>query len=282
LNIFIALLLGLIQGLAEFLPISSSGHLVLLSNLFGLESPEESNLFFDVLLHFGTLVAVFIVYRKDIFDMIREFFAWIGEMFRGSRRKSGGQTEVPPARRLIFLLVVATLPLLLVLPIEDLLESMRTRPALVGAALILTGLILFWSDKMKKGRKTERSATWLDALFVGVCQAIAATPGISRSGTTISAGLFSGFDRKFAIRFSFLMSVPTVLAATVLTLADAIKEGIDTSMIPIYLAGMITAGISGYFAIRFLKYITSKGKFGYFAYYCWAVGAVTIIVSIAA
>ena len=281
-NIFIALLLGLIQGLAEFLPISSSGHLVLFSNLFGLESPEESNLFFDVLLHFGTLVAVFIVYRKDIADMVREFFAWIGDMYKGGRRIGGEQTTVPPARRLIFLLVVATLPLLLILPVEDLLESMRTRPALVGAALILTGLILFLSDKIKNGRKTERSATWLDALFVGVCQAIAAVPGVSRSGTTISAGLFSGFDRKFAIRFSFLMSIPTVLAATLLTFIDAVKAGIDVSMIPVYLAGMVTAGVSGYFAIRFLRYITSKGKFGFFAYYCWAVGVVTIIVAVAA
>lgn len=278
-NFFIAILLGLVQGLTEFLPVSSSGHLVLLSNLFGLESPEESNLFFDVLLHFGTLIAVFVVYRKDIAAMIKELFGWIGRP-KGSAEASDMKKEPPPARRLIFLIVVATLPLVLVLPVKGLFESMRTHPDLVGAALILTGLILFAADRVKTGRKTERSATWLDAIFVGVCQAIAVTPGISRSGATISAGLFSGFDRKFAVRFSFLMSVPSVLAATVLTLVEAIGQGIDVSMVPVYLAGMLVAGISGYFAIRLLNYISTKGKFGIFACYCWLAGAVSIIVPI--
>lgn len=291
LNIFYAIILGLIQGLAEFLPISSSGHLVLFSNLFGLESAEESNLFFDVLVHLGTLVAVCIVYRKDIAEMIREFFSLIRELFGGKRRSTSavskrhvGHTSgiesnrnAPPARRLIFLLIVATLPLFLILPIKGYLESMRTRPILVGVALLLTGVILFLSDRFSKGRKTERSATWLDALFVGVCQAFAVTPGISRSGTTIAGGLFTGFDRKFAVRFSFLMSIPTVIAATLLTLVDALKAGIDTTMIPIYLTGMVVAGVSGYFAIKLLSYLTTKGKFGHFAWYCWAVGLITII-----
>lgn len=291
LNIFYAIILGLIQGLAEFLPVSSSGHLVLFSNLFGLESPEESNLFFDVLVHFGTLVAVCIAYRKDIAEMVREFFALIRDSFSGKRgcgprKPEKGNVHIsdrerlrsaPPARRLIFMLILATLPLLLILPVKDYIEGMRNRPILVGAALILTGVILFFADRASKGRKTERSATWLDALFVGVCQAAAVVPGLSRSGTTIAGGLFSGFDRKFAIRFSFLMSIPTVLAATLLTLIDALKAGIDMSMVPVYLTGMVAAGVSGFFAIRLLSYLTSKGKFGGFAWYCWAAGLITII-----
>jgi undecaprenyl-diphosphatase len=282
LNIFIALLLGLIQGIAEFLPISSSGHLVLFSNLFGLESAGESNLFFDVLLHFGTLIAVFVYYRKDIAEMISEFFGWIGDLFKGAGKRDRRPVEVPPARRLIFLIIVATLPLFLVLPIKDLLEGIRTRPALVGVALIVTGLVLFLSDRIAKGRKTERSATWLDALFVGVCQAIAVTPGISRSGSTISAGLFCGFERKFAVRFSFLMSLPAVLAATAVTFLDALKAGIDTSLVPIYLAGMAVAGVSGYFAIKLINYIAEKSRFGFFAYYCWAAGVISIIAALLA
>ena len=291
-NILHAVFLGLVQGLAEFLPISSSGHLVLFSNLFGLESAEESNLFFDVLLHLGTLVAVCIVYRKDIADMIREFFSFVKDVLKlGDRSsasykatdgmgKQNNRSDAPPARRLIFLLIISVLPLFLVLPIKGYLESIRTKPAIVGIALLLTGVILFVSDKASKGRKTERSATWLDALFIGVCQAFAVTPGISRSGTTIAGGLFCGFDRKFAVKFSFLMSIPTVIAAVVLTLVDAMKVGIDLSMLPIYLAGMVVAGVAGYFAIKLISYLTAKGKFGYFAWYCWAVGLITIITTL--
>jgi len=295
LNIFHAVILGLIQGLAEFLPISSSGHLVLFSNLFGLESAEESNLFFDVLVHLGTLAAVLIVYRKEIAEMVREFFSLIRELFGSRRRNISAAPEedpvhnyrgesrrsVHPARRLIFLIIVATLPLFLILPVKGYIEGMRTRPILVGAALLLTGVILYLSDRISKGRKTERSATWLDALFVGICQAFAVTPGISRSGTTIAGGLFAGFDRKFAVRFSFLMSIPTVIAATLLTFMDALKAGVDTSMIPVYLTGMVVAGVSGFFAIKLLSYLTAKGKFGSFAWYCWAAGLVTIITVLA-
>lgn len=281
-NILHAIFLGLVQGLAEFLPISSSGHLVLFSNLFGLESAEESNLLFDVLLHLGTLVAVCIVYRKDIADMIREFFSFV---MRKKGRDDGSSNSLsfantPPALRLIFLLIVSMLPLFLVFPFKGMLESIRTKPALVGVALLVTGVILFASDRVAKGRKTERSTTWLDALFVGVCQAVAIIPGISRSGATIAGGLFSGFDRKFAVRFSFLMSIPTVVAAVVLTLADALKTGVDLTMVPIYLCGMVVAGVSGFFAIKILSYLTEKGRFGNFAWYCWAVGLVTIITSL--
>lgn len=272
-----AIILGLIQGLTEFLPVSSSGHLVLFAYLFGLETPEESNLFFDVLLHFGTLIAVFAAYRKDITDMIKEFFSWIGSLSGGKRLQNSRKTEeVPPARRLIFLLVIATLPLLLAFPMKGILESIRTKPILVGVALIITGMVLFISDKLKVGHKTERSATWIDVLLVGIAQALAITPGISRSGITISAGLSRKLDRKFAIKFSFLLSIPAVLGATVLSTVDAIKAGIDTAMVPIYLAGMAVAAISGFFAIKLVRYISDRKKFGYFAYYCWLAGLVTI------
>ncbi len=278
-SIIHAIFLGLVQGLAEFLPISSSGHLVLFSNLLGLESAEESNLLFDVLLHLGTLTAVCIVYRKDIMDMFREFFSFIGR--RGVGGRNGGEkNDAPSALRLVFLLVISVLPLFLIFPIKGLLESMRTEPALVGVALLVTGTVLFASDRVAKGRKTERSATWLDALFIGVCQAVAVIPGISRSGATIAGGLFSGFDRKFAVKFSFLMSIPTVIAAVVLTLSDALRAGIDLAMVPIYLSGMVVAGVSGYFAIKILSYLTAKGKFKNFAWYCWAVGLITIVTAL--
>ena len=151
----------------------------------------------------------------------------------------------------------------------------------VGAALIVTGFLLFFSDRARKGRKDARSATVLDVLVVGVSQAIATVPGISRSGTTITAGCFVGFDRKFAVRFSFLMSIPAILGANILTLKDAITENtIIVSEIPVYLVGVAVAAVVGYACIRLLKMIADKGKFGWFAYYCWAVGLIVLALTL--
>ena len=141
--------------------------------------------------------------------------------------------------------------------------------------------ILFFSDRMARGRKTERTATVLDALLVGCAQALGTLPGISRSGITISAGMLRGYDRTFAVRFSFLMSLPAVFGATLLELIDAVQAGIDTSLLPVYLVGMLVAGVVGYFAIRLVNLLAGKGKFGAFAYYCWAAGAISLAASLA-
>ena len=270
-----SILLGLIQGVAEFLPISSSGHLSLMQTFMELRSPEEASMFFDVLLHLGTLLAVCVVYWRDILDMIREFFLGIRALC--SRRHRG--ESVPPARRLVLMIIVATLPLLLVVPIKEQIEALSANTYFVGGALLVTGCLLFFSDRMAKGRKTERTATIKDALLVGIAQAFAVVPGLSRSGTTIAAGMAIGFDRTFAVRFSFLMSLPAVLGANVLSIVDAAREGIDPAMLPIYGAGVAVAAVSGYFAIRLVNLLARKGKFGAFAYYCWAVGMIAIAVT---
>lgn len=271
-----AIVLGLIQGIAEFLPISSSGHLAFFQNFFGLTNPEEDNLFFDVLLHLGTLVAVFIAYRKEIGKLLHELSC----MFFTSRDRSDRPDM--PARRMILLLIVATLPLLVVLPVKSKVESLYYNTFFIGFAFILTGILLAVSDRFRNGSKTEKNATVLDALLVGVAQAFAVVPGLSRSGTTISAGLFRGFDRQFAVRFSFLLSIPAVIGANLLSLIDAVSTGIDWSLLPMYLLGMLVAGISGYAAIRLLKYIAEKGRFGGFAWYCWGAGIVTLVLSLMA
>ena len=270
-SFFSAIFLGLVQGIAEFLPISSSGHLAFFQTFFQL---EEADLFFDVLLHLGTLIAVFFAYREEIKDLILSFFSF----FRKQTPQEARKTR--PGRRMILLLIVATLPLVAVLPVKDYIESLYYNTFVVGFALIATGLILFFSDRFGHGRKAEREATLLDALVVGIGQAIAVMPGISRSGTSISAGLVRGFDRQFAIRFSFLMSIPAVLGANILSLIDAIQDGINWSLMPMYLAGVVAAMVSGYLAIRLLRYITSKSSFGGFAYYCWGAGLVTILLSL--
>lgn len=268
-----SILLGLVQGVAEFLPISSSGHLAIAEHLLGATGVETPQ-FFDVLLHLGTLVAVFAAYWDDIRDMIVEFFCGVRDLARHTT-----PTPVPPARRLILLIIVGTLPLFAVLPIKDTVEGLSDNIYFVGGALVVTGFLLFFSDRVRKGRKTEKTATMLDVLLVGVAQAIATCPGISRSGTTITAGCFLGFDRKFAVRYSFLMSIPAILGANILSIKDAM-ETVIWSEVPVYLVGVAVSAVVGYACIRLLKMIAEKGKFGFFAYYCWAVGALTIVLSL--
>lgn len=273
-SFFHSILLGLIQGIAEFLPISSSGHLAIAEHLLGLKDAGAVPEFYDVLLHLGTLLAVFVAYWPEIRDIILEFFRGIRDIAHHST-----PTPVPPARRMILLIIVATLPLFVVLPIKDKVESLSGSMVFIGLALLVTGVLLFASDRVRRGRKNEASATMLDALLVGVGQAIATMPGISRSGMTITAGCFVGYERRFAVRFSFLMSIPAILGANILSLKDAIDAGIDWSQLPVYLVGVITAAVVGYLCIRLLKMIADKGKFGFFAYYCWVVGALTLILN---
>ncbi len=269
-----ALILGIIQGVAEFLPISSSGHLSIAQNLLGLGVEGTDDVFFDVLLHLGTLAAVFVAYWSDIKEMVLEFFRTIGDIRRGGLPKN-----TPPARRLILLIIIGTLPLFLVLPIQDAVEGLYSNTYFVGAALLVTGGLLFACDRIRKGRKNEKSTTVGDVLIIGVGQAIATCPGISRSGMTISAGCFCGLERRFAVRFAFLLSIPAVLGANILHITDVVSTGIDVTLLPAYLLGVAAAAISGYLSIRLIRMVADKGKFGAFSYYCWAVGILTLVLT---
>ncbi|MCD8085490.1 MAG: undecaprenyl-diphosphate phosphatase [Clostridiales bacterium] len=272
---FYSAILGLIQGVAEFLPISSSGHLALFQQLFNLKSAEETDVFFDVLLHLGTLISVFVYYWNDIWEMILEFFRFLRDLFTGHHTD-----QVPPARRLILMLIIGTLPLFLILPVKSRIEALNNYPLAIGFALLATGTLLFVSDRLAKGRKDERSCTIADCLLVGCGQALATVPGLSRSGTTIAVGLLRGYDRDFAVRYSFLLSLPAVIGANILSIGDAVEAGIDLSLLPIYGVGVVIAAVSGYFAIRLVNLLTDKGRFGGFAYYCWGVGLLAILLAV--
>ncbi len=271
-----AIFMGIIQGVAEFLPISSSGHLALFQAFFGMENVEEQYMLFTVLLHFGTLVSVCIVYWRDILDMIREFFLGLAAL---AGRKERGSTP-PPARRLVMLIIVATLPLFVMVLIKDVVARLFSSSIMVSCALIATGFILFYSDRLARGRKNARNATVTDALIVGCGQALAVIPGLSRSGTTISVGMMRGFDRNFAVRFSFLMSLPAIVGANILEIKDAVDAGFPMEELPMYLVGVVVAAVVGYFAIRLVKSMADRGKFGKFAYYCWAVGLGSLIAGV--
>ena len=266
-----SVLLGVIQGVTEFLPVSSSGHLAIAEHLLNVSGASASPPFFDVLLHLGTLFAVFAAYWEDIRDMVLEFFYGVSDLVHRTTPR-----RVPPARRMILLIIVGTLPLFAVLPIKDTIESLGDNMYFVASALLATGCLLFASDHVRRGRKTEKSATMLDALLVGVGQALATCPGLSRSGTTITAGCFVGFDRKFAVRYSFLMSIPAILGANILSLKDALEGDILWAEVPIYLVGVAVSAVVGYACIRLIRLVADKGKFGFFAYYCWLAGIVTL------
>ncbi|MBQ9980012.1 MAG: undecaprenyl-diphosphate phosphatase [Oscillospiraceae bacterium] len=270
-----SIFLGFVQGVAEFLPISSSGHLSIFQNFLNVQTEGPGNMFFDVLLHLGTLVAVIIVYHRDVWGMIKQLFCVIGEVVRLKPKDQ----NPPPTRRMLLLLVIATIPLVIIVPFNDRIAFLSDSTVFVGCALLVTGILLFVSDRVKKGNKNAKTAKVLDALIVGISQCFATVPGISRSGTTIATGLFRGLDREFAVKLSFLMSIPAVLGAGVLSIADAVREGINTELLGVYAIGFVTSIFFGYISIKLVDMIVKKGKFGGFSYYCWAVGILTIVLS---
>lgn len=275
-----SILMGLIQGVTEFLPISSSGHLTLFQAFFSMEDVESNHMLFAVMLHFGTFISVCIMYRRDIWDMIREFFLGIAALFSPGKRSGA----IPPARRMVLLVIVGTLPLFVMVFLQDYIDALFANPIPVSVMLLVTGFLLFFSDRLARGRKTVRNATVVDGLIVGCAQAVAVIPGLSRSGTTISVGMMRGFDRNFAVRYSFLLSLPAVVGANILKLGEALMEESFAAdvlpQMPIYLVGVVIAAVVGCFAIRLVKSLADKGKFGKFAWYCWAVGAVSLIAGI--
>jgi len=271
-----AIILGLTQGIAEFLPISSSGHLAILQNLLGLSS-LENNMFFDVLLHLGTLIAICFVYWTDIVKMAAEVLM----MLRGESTVTvKGKRRPMYAARMFLLICVASLPLILIALVNDYIDLLNSKTLFVGLALILNGFILIVADKMKPGEKTEKDSLFTDALLIGLCQCVATLPGISRSGVTITAAISTGHRREFAVKFSMLMSIPAVLGATIFELIKSFQAGIDIKLIPAYLVGMVVSMVSGVFAIKAIRIVAKKGAFGGFAYWCWIVGALAVILTV--
>ncbi len=265
-----AILLGIFQGIAEFLPISSSGHLVLLQNIFNV---EEGELFFTVMLHFGTLLSVFIVYFKDIVKIVISFFQIISDLFNKGRLILDDEFRV-----LAIMIIIGTIPTGIIgILFEDLFESLYSSLLAVGIALIITGILLMVSEKVNSGKKQARDITFLDAIIIGTFQGFAIIPGVSRSGSTIVGGLFRGLDKKIATKFSFLLSIPAILAASLLQLLKVFSGNSSVVFSLPLLIGVALSTITGIFAIKLLVKVLEKGKLYYFSYYVWIVGIVIII-----
>ncbi|MBR5323170.1 MAG: undecaprenyl-diphosphate phosphatase [Clostridia bacterium] len=272
-NIFLAILYGIIQGIAEFLPISSSAHLAIAQNMFGMENLEASYFTFDILLHFGTLVAVFIVYYKDIFALVPAVFTMLGKVFKGKFKLS----EYTETEKFVIFVIIATLPLFVGVLFKDYVEAIGNYTKIIGGILLFNGLVLFISDKLEKGTITLDNTKPLHALFIGLCQMCALVPGLSRSGSTITGGLFMGFKRELAVKFSFIMSIPAILGANILSLTDIAENPIAKTDIVPYVAGTVAAAVVGVLAMKLLIYISKKSNFRMFSYYCWGVGILAII-----
>lgn len=271
-NVLEAILYGLVQGVAEFLPISSSGHLALAQNFFGTKSAEEF-FSFNILLHFATLIAVFIVYYKDVGVLFKGFFSICGRAVSKEKRRKG----LDGCERLFIMICIATLVLVPAALLDDKVQALADVSWAIGVLLIINGCMLFVSDRLNKGDKSLDGAPLLSALYIGLFQLGGILPGISRSGATITGGLFNGLERGDAVRFSFLMSIPAILGANVLELADAGSGFFDQVGVLPCAAGMLAAVVSGVFAIKLLQFFAKRSSFTPFAVYSVLVGAAAIV-----
>ncbi len=275
-DILSAVIAGIIQGATEFLPVSSSGHLALFHAFFG-HSDSYGQLAFDVFLHLGTLTAVCAVYRKDVIGLIKGCFTGVCKFICGKARR--GFTEY---EKLAFFVALATLPLVLLAltGADAAAEAMCLHPVIVGAALITNGFILLLTEKTGAGRRDLSAMRPRHALIIGLCQAAAIIPGLSRSGCTVSGGSVQRFDRGSAVRFSFLISVPAIAGANVLKLPDVIESGAFADNSAVYICGFAAAAISGFCAIKLFLLAVKKAKLCYFSFYCFALGAAAVLYEI--
>ena len=272
---FEAIILGLVQGLAEFLPISSSGHLALLQQAFGIH--EDKVLLFAVLLHVGTLISVFIVYWKDLWELIVELCLTIRDLCTGK----GLRLAERPIRKLGVMIIVATIPTAIIgLVFSDFFDSLYNSVIPIGVGLIITGFLLIFAEKKGEGNRGIQQMNFRNAIFIGLVQGVAICPGISRSGSTLFGSLICNLDRKFAVKFVFLISIPSILGSAVLEAPAALEAGVTAAEVGPVLVGMLVAAVSGLVAIKTMIKIVSDKKLSYFSYYVWALGLFVVLYGI--
>jgi len=274
-NLIQAILMGIVQGLSEFLPISSSAHLVITSNFYkvfnGLELIQHSNeeVFFDIMLHLGTLIAVLIFFRKDIIDIIKALYI-------AAKTKS---LEDHNAKTGMYIILGTLITVALALPLNEVAEKLVFAPVFVGVLLVITGFLLLLSEDYSK-KQTNKSSeiNRVSSIRIAIAQGLAVLPGFSRSGFTIAAGLFSGLDRTTAARYSFLLSIPIILGASMVypLVKIDIHEALTYNWTAIF-AGTLVSGIVGYLCIKYFLKFVSRFSLGIFGYYCIIVGIITTV-----
>lgn len=270
-----AIFLGLIQGLTEFLPVSSSGHLLIVQHFLGISG--DSVLIFTILLHVGTLISIFFCYWNDLVALIKELFLTIADLVRGR----GLHLDERPIRKFGVMIIIATIPTAIIgLAFNDLFESFYQTLLPTGIGLLFTGCILWLAELRKKNHIRADGMTWAHAVVIGTMQGIAICPGVSRSGSTLFGGLMTGLEREFAVEFAFIISIPSILGSLILEMnSDAMSSAVTASMGPV-IAGCIAAAVSGVIAIKAMIAVVRKLSLRYFSVYVWIVGTFLIVYTL--
>ena len=281
-SIIKAIILGAVQGITEFLPISSSGHLSLFQHFLGVGG--EGSLLFSVLLHLGTLIAVFIVFHKTIFELVVEFFELIKDIFTGNFKFK----ELKGKKKMLVMFVFSCIPLLLLLiPIGNDMKLMDWLSGfsednsilLEGFCFLFTGCLLLTSTYISNQKTLTREVNTVDSFAVGLAQVFAAGfPGISRSGSTISPGMICGVSKEYMVEYSFILGIPAILVANVVELKDAVDAGAQLELLPTII-GVLVAAVVGVACIKLLQWILKKDMWKYYGFYCLIVGVVAIVCS---
>lgn len=283
-----SILMGIIQGVTEFLPVSSSGHLAIFKNFFGM---SDVGISFDILLHVGTLVAVFVCFWKDIWELIVNGLGIVADAGKNvgyffvnvtkgdkSSKKEYINVISTPYRRYVLLILIATIPTgIMGILLKDTIERATTALLVPGICLLITSILLLIADNAKDGKETEDNFSYKKAGIIGVCQGFATMPGISRSGTTITACLMTGMDRAFAVKFSFIVSIPAILGAAILDIPDMFTESISVAQWANYIVGTAVSAVVGYICIKTMLKVVRKKKFKGFSLYCAIMGIIAII-----
>lgn len=286
-----SIFLGIIQGITEFLPVSSSGHLTILQNLCGIQT--DGGLLFDVMLHIGTVVAICIVFRRDILRMIGETVRMINDLgknisvfFHNKKDQDARRYKKilhNNYRRFVVMVICATIPTGIIgFAAQDLIALASKSLLAPGIGLIMTAILLIISDAVETGNKIPKDISFTSSFLIGIAQGLSTLPGLSRSGTTIAACLISGYDKRFAVKYSFIMAIPAILGAACLEISQIGGSNVSISQFFIYLVGAVVSGIVGYFCMKKMLTIVRKKKFRGFAIYCLILGCISLIGYIAA
>lgn len=270
-----AIVIGAIFGISYFFPVSESGHLCLYSRLFAVDYIPTEHGFFELLLRLAVICAVVIVYWQDFEQMINECSFVLGGKNTGNTQDS----RLPGFRQLIFILA-GVIPLFFVLPFRRYLVPLCEMSVFVGAMLIINGIVLYCSCRIDAGKKNEKNINLWDALLIGFCQSIALIPGLSQTGVALSAGIATGLNRNFSLKYAFLLSVPTLLITDIFKLADAINAGINSALVPQYLVGTVSAFIFGIFSLTVVKKVLENNRYHIVSYYCMVLGVLSIILTL--
>ena len=268
-SIWIAILFGIIQGFCEFLPVSSTAHLAMLGNLFGVSSGSGNYDMFCAFLHFGSVLSVLISFLNDMVGIVKD----------GRVIFSGSSQKRYPALRLVYLMLFASLPLIAVVPAAKYISVLAQNTVFTGFMLIVNGFLLFMSERFIESKKDEKNTMPLDAIIVGLCQIVGAIPGISRVGVTYTGGRAMGFKRSFAVKFAVMLSALPLLGNNIIAAVNAAKSGFAISELPACLIGMAVALVTGVFAIRIFENSVKDNNLHGYSYYCYVAGFMFIILT---